>query len=114
MRINQIFNTSKQLATELAKFSVFGCLCGAGIGFFVFLHLGFPGSERTSGYISGLFVLSGFKLGVAVWGAYRIIIILRRLLVESVSCTSSYQFSEMDLKPDGTISRQQTRNTPRT
>jgi (heptosyl)LPS beta-1,4-glucosyltransferase len=38
--------------------------CGARLGFFLFLRLGFPQAAQTTGYISGLFVMAGLQFGL--------------------------------------------------
>ena len=49
---------------------------GATVGFFFFLHLGFPSQPELSGYLSGLFVAAGCKVGLLGWFVR---IVIRRL-----------------------------------
>jgi hypothetical protein len=44
-----------------------GCLCGAGVGFFLFIRFGFPKDAHLAGYISGVFVVAGLKFGFSWW-----------------------------------------------
>jgi hypothetical protein len=44
-----------------------GGLCGAAVGFFLYLHLGPFRNPGDAGYASGLFVKSGVELGFVVW-----------------------------------------------
>jgi hypothetical protein len=60
-----VLNYRKSLK-ELALFPALGLACGVGIGFFVFLRLGFPRDPHIAGYVSGLFLLAGFELGLVV------------------------------------------------
>jgi hypothetical protein len=43
-----------------------GCFAGLGIGFFLFLRLGFPATEELAGYMVGLFLVAGLKLGFSL------------------------------------------------
>jgi len=65
--VTTILKTLSRSAKQLSLFAGLGALCGAGVGFFIFLRLGFPAQPLNAGYISGLFLLSGVKLGVLVW-----------------------------------------------
>ena len=58
------------MGKELLLSSVQGCLCGAGVGFFLFLRLGFPKDTELAGYLCGLFVLAGLKFSFS-WFAIR-------------------------------------------
>jgi hypothetical protein len=61
---------------EFVLFTGGGALFGASLGFFFFLHLGFPGQPELSGYLSGLFVVAGCKVGLLGWFVR---IVIRRL-----------------------------------
>jgi hypothetical protein len=52
---------------EFVLFTGGGALFGASVGFFFFLHLGFPSQPELSGYLSGLFVVAGGKVGLLGW-----------------------------------------------
>lgn len=61
-------NAGKEVLLSCAR----GCFYGAGVGFFLFLRLGFPKDGYLAGYISGLFVVAGLKVSFSWW-------IIRRL-----------------------------------
>jgi hypothetical protein len=85
---------------DLVLFSGLGCVAGAGVGFFVFLRLGLPKDPAyLTGYISGLFVISGLKLGISIWFLRIVFTALLRIWAFSCSFASSYQFKDMDLEP---------------
>jgi hypothetical protein len=44
-----------------------GACFGGAVGFFFFLHLGIPGQPYLTGFVSGLFVMAGVKVGFVVW-----------------------------------------------
>ena len=67
MRLAEIVALLEKVGKELLFSCVRGCLCGAGVGFFLFLRLGFPKDAELAGYISGLFVVAGLKLGLSLW-----------------------------------------------
>lgn len=72
MRLAELIGNWRKVGKELLFSCAPGCLCGAGVGFFLFLRLGFPKDAYLAGYLSGLFVVAGLKLGFAWW-------IIRRL-----------------------------------
>jgi hypothetical protein len=57
----------KKAAAEFLIFSGLGGLLGAGVGLFMFLSLGVPPNPEDAGYASGLFLISGIKLGALAW-----------------------------------------------
>ena len=63
VQLAEIVAPCGKLAKELLLACARGCLCGAGVGFFVFLRLGFPRGLEFSDYISGLFMVAGLKFG---------------------------------------------------
>lgn len=66
-RLDEIIAFCKKLGTELLLSCAHGCLSGAGIGFFLFVRLGFPKDTKLAGYISGLFIVAGLKFGLFLW-----------------------------------------------
>ena len=58
--------TYRGAAGQLILSCLLGIFCGAGVGFFIFLRLGFPRPAQTAGYISGLFLMAGLQFGLAV------------------------------------------------
>lgn len=72
MRFAEIVGFCAKVGKELLFSCVRGCLCGAGVGFFLFLRLGFPRDVNLAGYLSGLFFVAGLELGFSWW-------IIRRL-----------------------------------
>lgn len=72
MRLAEIIAFCRKVGKELLFSCVRGCLCGAGVGFFLFLRLGLPKDAYLVGYLSGLFVVAGLELGFSWW-------IIRRL-----------------------------------
>lgn len=63
VRRSEIITVCAKAGEELLLACVRGGLCGAGVGLFFFLRLGFPKDAELVGYLSGLFVLAGLKLG---------------------------------------------------
>jgi hypothetical protein len=60
-----VLNYRKDLK-ELVLSVALGFTYGTGIAFFVFLRLGFPHDLQTARYVSGLFLVAGLELGLAV------------------------------------------------
>ena len=56
-------NAGRELLFSCAR----GCLAGLGIAFFVFLRLGAPATRELTGYMVGLFLIAGLKLGFSLW-----------------------------------------------
>jgi len=67
VRLAEIIGFCKKAGKELLLSCAGGCLCGAGIGFFLLAHLGFPKDLYLAGYLSGLFLVAGTKFGFSVW-----------------------------------------------
>lgn len=63
---------------ELLLFCGVGALCGAAIGFFMYLHLGPFKNPADAGYAAGLFVKSGVQLGFIVWMIQLVVMGFRR------------------------------------
>jgi len=88
----EIIAFCRKAGKELLLSGVRGCLCGAGVGFFLLLRLGFPKDAELAGYISGLFVVAGLKLGLSWW-------VVRRFAAPIVSrVRNSYRSSLRDAK----------------
>jgi hypothetical protein len=89
-----------ELFKDMFVCCLLGCVSGVGVGFFVFLRLGFPHkSEYLVGYICGLFVVSGMKFGITVWLTRIIGFSMLDLWSCAGSFASSYAFKDMDLNP---------------
>jgi hypothetical protein len=86
---------------EFFGFCVMGVGAGAGVGFFMFVRLGFPKESYMIGYMSGLFLISGLKLGIGLWFVRIIFRALLHLWAEGSFCASRYQFRDMDLQSGG-------------
>jgi len=65
--VEAILKAVRRSIEELILFCGLGVLCGAGVGFFIFLRLGLPSRPDDAGYISGLFLLSGIKFSLSIW-----------------------------------------------
>jgi hypothetical protein len=85
---------------EFLGFCVLGVVAGAGVGLFVLVRLGFPKEPYLIGYLSGLFIVSGIKLGIGLWLLRIIFRALLRLWAEGSFCASRYHFRDMDLQSD--------------
>jgi hypothetical protein len=84
---------------EFLTFSMMGVGAGVGVGFFMFLRLGFPKETYLIGYMSGLFIGSGIKLGISLWFVHIIFRSLLHLWAQGSFCGSHYHFRDMDLQP---------------
>jgi hypothetical protein len=84
---------------EFLGFSMIGVGAGAGVGFFMFLRLGFPKETYMIGYMSGLLIGSGIKLGIGLWFVHIIFRSLLHLWAQGSFCGSHYHFRDMDLQP---------------
>ena len=65
--LQDIIARAWKFGKEFLLYCVVGGLCGAGVGFLMFLHLGAFKDPEDSGYAAGLFVKSGVQLGFIVW-----------------------------------------------
>jgi hypothetical protein len=103
--------TLRALFKDLVAFCLLGCVSGAGVGFFIFLRLGFPNrSEHLAGYICGLFFVAGLKFGIAVWFIRIVGWSMLELWSSAGSCASSYAFKNMDLNCGSQVPQEGTRN----
>jgi hypothetical protein len=68
---------------ELLLFCGIGALCGAAVGFLMFLHLGPFKNPEDAGYATGLFVKSGAQLGFIVWTIHAMVLAIRRWIFRS-------------------------------
>ena len=84
---------------ELLGFCALGVAAGAGVGFFMFVRLGFPKESYMIGYMSGLFISSGVKLGISLWLLRIIVRGLLHVWVQGSFSASHYHFRDMDLQP---------------
>src|SRR3981189_3573536 len=67
MRLAEIGSISRKTGKELLLSCACGCFCGLGVGLFLFLRLGAPATRELSGYMVGLFLVAGLKLGFFLW-----------------------------------------------
>jgi hypothetical protein len=78
MQVKKMIAPAWKFAKELLLFCTVGGLCGAAIGFFMYLHLGPFKNPEDAGYAAGLFVESGVQVGFIVWMAHAVLLCLRR------------------------------------
>lgn len=79
-----LFNSNKKMiapasrfAKEFLLFCSVGGLCGAAIGFFMYLHLGPFKNPEDAGYAAGLFVKSGVQVGFLLWMTRLVLLFFR-------------------------------------
>lgn len=89
VRLAEINAFCRKVGKELLFCCARGCLYGAGVGFFVFLHLGLPKDLQFTGYVSGLFVAAGLKFAFALW-------VIRSLAFPLASCLQDLHSSSSD------------------
>jgi hypothetical protein len=78
MQLKKITTPWWKFGKELLLLCSLGGLCGAAIGFFMYLHLGPLKNPEDAGYAAGLFVKSGVQLGFIVWMIHLVLLRLRR------------------------------------
>jgi hypothetical protein len=83
---------------DFLGFCVLGFAAGAGVGFFIFVRLGFPKESYMIGYLSGLFAVSGIKFGISLWLVRIIFRSLLHVWAQGSFCASHYHFRDMDLQ----------------
>jgi hypothetical protein len=64
---------------------------------FLFVHLGFPKQHEITGYLAGLFIMSGIKFGILLLMVRLMCLALRQIFAEVGSCASRYHFADMHL-----------------
>ena len=83
---------------DFVGFCALGVVAGAGVGFFMFVRLGFPKESYMIGYMSGLFIGSGIKFGISLWLVRVIFRFLLQVWAQGSFCASHYHFRDMDLQ----------------
>jgi hypothetical protein len=78
MQLSKMIAPALKFGKELLLFCSLGGLCGAAIGFFMYLHLGPFKNPEDAGYAAGLFLKSGVQLGFIVWMIHLLLLGLRR------------------------------------
>jgi len=78
MQVKKMIAPAWKFGKELMLFCSVGGLCGAAIGFFMYLQLGPFRNPEDAGYAAGLFVKSGAQLGFIVWMIRLVLLRLRR------------------------------------
>ena len=78
MHVKKMIAPAWKFAKELLLFCSVGGLCGAAIGFFMYLHLGPFKNPEDAGYAAGLFIKSGVQVGFVVWMVHSVLFCLRR------------------------------------
>jgi hypothetical protein len=78
MRLKKMIAPSWEFGKELLLFCGMGALCGAAVGFLMYLHLGSFKNPEDAGYATGLFVKSGAELGFIVWVIHWVVLAIRR------------------------------------
>ena len=78
MQVKRMTAPAWKFGKELLLFCSVGGLCGAAIGFFMYLQLGPFRNPEDAGYAAGLFVKSGAQLGFIVWMIRLVLLRLRR------------------------------------
>src|ERR1700730_4429433 len=73
MRLAEIASNWRKAGKELLLSCVRGCFCGLGVGFFMFLRLGVPARHELTGYMVGLFLISGLKFGFSLWWIHSLV-----------------------------------------
>ena len=69
---------SWKFGKKLLLFCGMGALCGAAVGFLMYLHLGPFKNPEDAGYATGLFLKSGVELGFIVWMIRVVVLAIRR------------------------------------
>lgn len=83
---------------DFLGFCALGVGAGVGVGFFMFVRLGFPKQSYMIGYMSGLFIGSGIKFGISLWLIRIIFRALLHMWAQGSFCASHYHFRDMDLQ----------------
>jgi hypothetical protein len=83
MHLSGMITPALKFGKQFLLFSGAGGLCGAAIGFLMFLHLGPFKNPQEAGYATGLFVKSGVQLGFIIWVIQLAVRGLRRRIFSS-------------------------------
>jgi hypothetical protein len=83
MQLKKMIAPSWEFGKELLLFCGMGALCGAAVGFLMYLHLGPFKNPEEAGYATGLFVKSGVELGFIVWMIRGVVLAIRRWIFGS-------------------------------
>jgi threonine/homoserine/homoserine lactone efflux protein len=83
MQLKKMIAPALKFVRELLLFCSVGALCGAAIGFLMYLHLGPFKNSEDAGFAAGLFVKSGVQLGFLVWMIHVMVLGLRRRIFGS-------------------------------
>jgi hypothetical protein len=67
VRLTEITSICRKAGKELLLSCARGCFGGLGVGLFLFLRLGAPATHELTGYMVGLFLMAGLKLGLSLW-----------------------------------------------
>jgi hypothetical protein len=67
LRLAGTTSKCRHAGKELLLSCAHGCFTGLGVGFFMFLRLGAPATHELTGYMVGLFLMAGLKLGFSLW-----------------------------------------------
>jgi len=85
VRLAEITSKCRNAGKELLISCARGCFCGLGVGFFMFLRLGAPATHELTGYMVGLFLMAGLKLGFSLWVIRSLLFLLFRHIRHSNS-----------------------------
>ena len=85
MQFKKMIAPSWELGKELLLFCGMGALCGAAVGFLMYLHLEPFKNPEDAGYATGLFVKSGVELGFIVWMIHVVVLAIRRWIFRALS-----------------------------
>ena len=83
IQLKKMIAPSWEFGKELLLFCGMGALCGAAVGFLMYLHLGPFKNPEDAGYATGLFVRSGVELGFIVWMIHLVVLAIRRWIFGS-------------------------------
>ncbi len=77
MRLTEITPIYRKAGKELLLSCVGGGFWGLGVGLFIFLRLGIPATDELSGYVVGLFLMAGLKVGFSLY-------VIRSLVISGI------------------------------
>ena len=83
-----MINAAWKFFREMILYCSVGALCGAAIGFLMYLQLGPFKTAEDAGFATGIFVKSGVQLGFLVWMISTAVLALRHWLFDSQKKTS--------------------------